>query len=1035
VSPRSRHHEIPGNMHASHLSLVLCSISISAAAQALPQQDPSAALDAWRSRFGARWTAHVDPLSGRADLVYGGIAAWPGIPRTDEEWVARAQVAVDASRGLHGVDVATLVAERVNLLPLGTIGSGDKWSVEMQQEVGGIRVHGGTVSLLFDARGGMISLQNHALSNLDELELEPLFAQASAREQAVLSFQKSFASMPTSVVESGLVILPIEGASGRAGRLAWEIDVQAAALGSEAVGRRYWIDARAGFPLRDEASVHYFDITGTVSTLATPGTQADSATNPETSQPAKYLRIQHQTGTVYTDANGNFTIPGAAPAQNVTMSYFGLYGDVDDDPTGTPYTQVVPLVPGPGNAVLLNAGPIDTDTAQANIFNHVSTLRDYVRRITPTDSTADRLFRGHANINSTCNAFYDGSSINFFAAGGSCNNTAFSTVVAHEQGHWMNDLYGTFNGSDGMGEGNADVFALYVFDTHLNGQGFFTNGGAVRSGLNTRQFCGDCNPGCYGEVHSDGEVWMGAAWKVRVNLNNSLGNTLGDLVADQLFMGWMNGFNQREIRSIIELQWLMLDDDDADLSNGTPHALDIQNGFRAQGFPGYFMEFTGVTTLADQTCSLPVYPVTANVHAVQNTTITAVTLSYRVGAGAFVDVPMVPLGGDAWSGNIPSVVSPAAVEYRVRALDSGGHTTDGFCGTRSFFIGQILSFAAEGFESTNGWTHGSVGDTSNANDDWQRGVPQGRSGASQSVPWTDPSAAAVGNASWGNDLGITAPGAGNGAYQASVHNFLLSPAFNCTGQTGVQLIFKRWLTVEKSQYDTARILVNGTEVWRNPFSTDVLDVSWTTQSVDISAVADNNPAVTIRFELQSDGGLELGGWNVDDLKLGRIVPAGSCNPGTVFCAGDGSGTACPCGNNSAAGAGAGCLNSFGLGGRLVAAGNASVAGDSLVLLGSRMPNSSALYIQGSAQQGGGAGSVFGDGLRCSGGTVIRLGTKANAGGASEYPEAGDASVSVRGLVPAGGGTRNYQVWYRNSANFCSTSTFNLSNGIEVVWGL
>ncbi len=153
----------------------------------------------------------------------------------------------------------------------------------------------------------------------------------------------------------------------------------------------------------------------------------------------------------------------------------------------------------------------------------------------------------------------------------------------------------------------------------------------------------------------------------------------------------------------------------------------------------------------------------------------------------------------------------------------------------------------------------------------------------------------------------------------------------------------------------------------------------------------------------------------------------------LFCPGDGSGTACPCANSSPAGAQDGCLNSLGTGGRLRVTGVPRVSFDNLTLLGTQMPNSSALYFQGTGQQGGGNGSVFGDGLRCASGSVTRLGTKVNAGGASQYPVAGDLSISVRGLLPAAGGTRTYQVWYRNAAAFCTVSTFNLTNGISVQW--
>jgi hypothetical protein len=97
-----------------------------------------------------------------------------------------------------------------------------------------------------------------------------------------------------------------------------------------------------------------------------------------------------------------------------------------------------------------------------------------------------------------------------------------------------------------------------------------------------------------------------------------------------------------------------------------------------------------------------------------------------------------------------------------------------------------------------------------------------------------------------------------------------------------------------------------------------------------------------------------------------------------------------------------------------------------------MPNSSALYFQGTAQAGSGAGTAFGDGLRCAAGSVIRLGTKNNVAGTSSYPVGGDTSISVRGAVTAGA-TRYYQVWYRNAAAFCTTSTFNLTNGLSVTW--
>jgi hypothetical protein len=159
------------------------------------------------------------------------------------------------------------------------------------------------------------------------------------------------------------------------------------------------------------------------------------------------------------------------------------------------------------------------------------------------------------------------------------------------------------------------------------------------------------------------------------------------------------------------------------------------------------------------------------------------------------------------------------------------------------------------------------------------------------------------------------------------------------------------------------------------------------------------------------------------------------NSGIVsYCFGDGSGTACPCGPGAA---GNGCPHSLNANGaNLATSGSASVIRANLTLVGTGMTESSCLYFQGTAAAGGGAGVLFGDGLRCAAGTVIRLGTKVNVGGTSQYPEVGDLSVAERGLVPQGGGVvRFYQCWFRNAAAFCNPETFNLTNGVQVTWGL
>jgi hypothetical protein len=138
---------------------------------------------------------------------------------------------------------------------------------------------------------------------------------------------------------------------------------------------------------------------------------------------------------------------------------------------------------------------------------------------------------------------------------------------------------------------------------------------------------------------------------------------------------------------------------------------------------------------------------------------------------------------------------------------------------------------------------------------------------------------------------------------------------------------------------------------------------------------------------------------------------------------------CPCSNPSTMANG--CANSAGtFGGALDPSGVASLSSDTLVLDGSGMTSSIALYFQGTAYVH--AQIPYGDGLRCVTGTVVRLSAKINVSGISQYPEPGDAPISIRGGVAAPG-ARYYQVIYRDSGDFCTPSQVNVTNGLAILW--
>jgi hypothetical protein len=166
----------------------------------------------------------------------------------------------------------------------------------------------------------------------------------------------------------------------------------------------------------------------------------------------------------------------------------------------------------------------------------------------------------------------------------------------------------------------------------------------------------------------------------------------------------------------------------------------------------------------------------------------------------------------------------------------------------------------------------------------------------------------------------------------------------------------------------------------------------------------------------------------DNVSLEELLPP----PGTLYCFGDGVGASCPCGNNNDGSNGlAGCANGVNAGGAaLSATGGPSVSNDTVALTCTGLqPNQPGLFFRANNAVNSGNGNPFGDGLRCAGGNLVRLGTIiANSSGVA-------VSNSGAGAGLIAGDVRRYQYWYRNPASSPCGTNFNLSNGLELTWGL
>lgn len=171
-----------------------------------------------------------------------------------------------------------------------------------------------------------------------------------------------------------------------------------------------------------------------------------------------------------------------------------------------------------------------------------------------------------------------------------------------------------------------------------------------------------------------------------------------------------------------------------------------------------------------------------------------------------------------------------------------------------------------------------------------------------------------------------------------------------------------------------------------------------------------------------------------DTNLVSDVFLAGCTNSVSYCSGDGTAAACPCG-----GVGAwrsGCPNSFGTSAYIGDSGRALTSADTLGLHVRNVPrNTTVQFFQSTSQQSGGNGTPTGDGLRCLSSPLVRLGTLYAPDGTASwgFGTPGSPPLSVQGAVPSGGDYRYYQAYYRNPPAYCTQSTFNTSNALEILW--
>ncbi len=743
-------------------------------------------------------------------------------------------------------------------------------SVGFRQHYRGRPVLGGQVSFRFKA-DRLVALGSEALpdvqANLTSTPIDVATAQARAQADVLTVAAEASAS----AVE-GPFILPIVDDGGvRAYREVLRVTVDA----SRPIGRfAVYLDAATGEPVAREQLLRFASgkLQFHVPTRGPQGVRADL--------PATRLNVQIAGVAANTDKLGALTIPDG-PAVAVALGVEGALVKVVNK-AGAAATKDLMLSPG-GTSVWT---AMDDEVVDAQLAAYVSAgvVKEYVRGIAPDFAYLDGKLQVRVNINDVCNAFSEGDQINFFIAGQGCENTGrISDIVYHEFGHSVHSQaliegVGAFDGA--LSEGISDYLGMTINNDSGLGRGFFVDSpdGPLRE-LNPDNKEKRWPEDLHGEVHDDGEIIAGTLWDLRTALRTKLGVGPGTAQTDHI---WFESIRRAVDIPSMYPEALLADDDDGDLANGTPNECEINQAFHAHGLVLAGGAVGAVTLGAATPTGTPVdYILDTKPRPCLDLKPDSAVLRWRVAGSKDVQELAMDAVATGFTGMLPKQLDDTLIEYQVVSalsdktemnfpVNAGDPWYQMYTGP----VTPIYCTSFEGPDDLEGWMLGTG---------WAEGAPQGQGG--------DPLVAFEGTAVVGQNLG--------GTYKPSSFNKLTGPVIPTQGYKKVRLQYRRWLGVEDGHFDKALITVNSLPAWRN-FDSKQGDSSnvhhrdreWRYHDIDITpGVIDGQ--VQLGFQLQSDEGLELGGWNLDSLCIVGVDVSASaaCGDGVL-----GEGEACDDGN-------------------------------------------------------------------------------------------------------------------------------------------
>ena len=540
--------------------------------------------------------------------------------------------------------------------------------VNYKQVINGHEVVFTSLSFRF-TKGGLLARVQMKNYGTPHGNFTPVISVADAQQAAVKDI--SGVSMTSATIDADWAWFPIPKANGYTLHPAWHFKIKGRAEGSVPLSLTGYVDAITGEVLYRSNEVKETNFDVTVKGMVYP----NGTLHPASLQPLPDLWVNTIVDTITTDTAGFCSTSLWALPVNANVPLAGKWATVIDSTTGlTP--SFIDAVTGTGTTYTYpTLAP--SSSRHVNAYYHVNRVHNFMKGFFPTFVDMDFSLPTNVDLASgTCNAFYDGASINFYAPDAQCYSFAeIGDIIYHEYGHGINDhFYTTFspggtmtNGS--LHEGYADVWALCITHNPVLGENCFTGYGGFIRRYDLMPVVYPLDLSGIGDPHHNGEIIAGCWWDVGVNLGSvdSMAKLFTDVYYD--FPDGPDGTEGAIFQSIL-FDALMADDNDANLLNGTPHYNQIVAAFAKHGI---YLEGDAILTHVEIANQHPGNPINVNASlALSNLSFYHdITLYYRLNsAGAWNPIVLTGSFSSNFTGTIPAQPEGTTVEYYFTVHDA-----------------------------------------------------------------------------------------------------------------------------------------------------------------------------------------------------------------------------------------------------------------------------------------------------------------------------------------------------------------------------